>query len=183
MKGQKKLEWIKEGYRMVSEQGFASLSIESIARAIGKNKSSFYHYFGDAELFETELLEHHLKCADEFTHQAGQCNNIRPDLVNLFVAHQTDLFFHKQLRIHRGNPEFKKCFEKVFDLYEHAIMDQWAEFLGLAEKRIFARTFLHLMADNFLLQITPTSYNYEWLDNYLKDISIALLQMNAGNEK
>ena len=60
MKSQKKQEWVTEGYQMVANNGFNSLSIKSIAFTIKKSKSSFYHYFGDKAIFEAELLNYHL---------------------------------------------------------------------------------------------------------------------------
>ena len=183
MKENKKLEWIEEGYRLVAEHGFKSINIESIARAIGKNKSSFYHYFGDTEIYQSELLDYHLERSETFANQVSRCKNMKPDLVNIFVDHKTDLFFHKWLRINRANPEYKKCFERVFENYENAILEEWANFLGLEQQRLFAQTFLHLIAENFLLQITWETYNYDWLSKYLDEISDVLQQMNSAANK
>jgi AcrR family transcriptional regulator len=180
MKSQKKQEWIIKGYQLVAEEGFASLNVESIARSMGKNKSSFYHYFGDLELFVQELLSYHLERAAQLAEQANACANIRPCLVNLFLDYKPDHFFHKQLRINRSNPAFRQCFERVFDIYEKATLDKWANYLGLHEQPLFAKTFLHLIAENFLLKITMDNYNQEWLNNYLAELSAMLRQMNPG---
>ncbi|MFT6210701.1 MAG: AcrR family transcriptional regulator, partial [Bacteroidia bacterium] len=51
---------------MVAYSGFGSISIESISRQVGKNKSSFYHHFGDTEVFKDELLTYHLLRAEQF---------------------------------------------------------------------------------------------------------------------
>ena len=42
---------------MVSENSFTNVNVESIARVINKNKSSFYYYFGDWAGFEDDLGE------------------------------------------------------------------------------------------------------------------------------
>jgi len=55
---------------MVAEHGFASVNIESISRSMNKSKSSFYNYFGDWEVFEELLLEHHLKASKAFADEA-----------------------------------------------------------------------------------------------------------------
>ena len=180
MKELKKSSWIEKGYLQVSESGFNSLNIESIARKIQKNKSSFYHYFGSMDVFIDALLQHHLKRADEFSTKIRECETIRPEMVDLFIEYRPDLFFHKQLRINRDNPDFKKCFEIVFGKYEQAILDQWAKFLGLNEQKLFARTYLHLVSENFLLKISPETYSRDWLNDYLEDISAVLNQMNSG---
>ena len=66
---------------------------------------------------------------------------------------------------------------------EEASIDKWMEFLGLNQQRMFAGTFLHLVAENFLLQITEETYNYEWLNNYLEDINGVLKQMSTAPGK
>jgi len=43
--------WIKAGYETFALTGLSSLKIEPLAKKVGKNKSSFYHYFADIELF------------------------------------------------------------------------------------------------------------------------------------
>ncbi|MBT8220631.1 MAG: TetR/AcrR family transcriptional regulator [Bacteroidia bacterium] len=180
MKEQKKLEWITAGYEMIAQNGMKSIRIESIARQLNKNKSSFYHYFGDAEIFDDELLEYHTAQIRKFADRAKDCEHIRPDLLNLFIEHKTDLFFHKQLRINRHTPKYKACFERSFQQLEDAIIDKWADFLGLENKTLFARAFLNLIAENFLLQITENTFSYQWLDEYLDEVQGLLKQMGTS---
>jgi AcrR family transcriptional regulator len=179
MNSQKYLQWIEEGYNIISQDGINCINIESIARRINKNKSSFYHYFGDVDFFEAELLKFHIHKAGQFAELAKKCKSIKPDLLNLFIEHKTDLLFHKQLRINRDNPVYKKCFEIAFKKLDQAMIDNWADFLGLKNQKIFARTFLHLIAENFLLQITEQTFDYEWLNNYLDDVNAIFKQMST----
>ena len=83
------------------------------------------------------------------------------------------------MRINRDKPEFKRCFEEAFKKVDNAIIDQWIDFLSLQDQPLFAQAFLYLIADNFLLQITIQTFNYEWLNNYLKGISALLIQMST----
>ena len=52
--------WIKIGYESFAQLGQNGLKIEPLAKKVGKNKSSFYHYFADLELYLDELLKHHI---------------------------------------------------------------------------------------------------------------------------
>ena len=180
MKGQKKLEWIAEGYRVVSLEGFGSLNVESIGRAIQKNKSSFYHYFGDMEIFEAELLDYHLERSRTFADEIAACEQILPGMVDIFLAYQTDVLFHKRLRFKREDPAYKACFEKVFKMFEEAVMDKWTIFLGLDANSRLAATFLHFISENFLLQITPKNFTAAWMENYLQEVTQLLQQMHSG---
>ena len=167
MKGKSKQEWINKGYEMISEHGFSKVNVEAIARVMNKSKSSFYHYFGDWEGFEDDLLEYHLTLAKAFAIDVSKCENIIPDMLNLFLAHKTDIFFHKQLRINREKPHYKRCFESVYSLFENAILKEWIAFLKLEDQSFLATKILTLISENFLLQITHENYNYHWLKNYL----------------
>jgi AcrR family transcriptional regulator len=169
-------------YQLVSEKGFNNVNIETIARLMNKNKSSFYHYFGDWEGFENALLEYHLVLAKQFAIEANSLQGIMPDLVNLFIEHKTDIFFHKQLRINRAKPHFKKCFETVYKMFENAILDKWIAFLKMEEHSFLAEKFLLLLSDNFLLQITPQNYNHTWINNYIQEVAKLLIDINSRSK-
>lgn len=178
------LQWIEEGYKMVSKNGFKSLNIESIGRNIQKNKSSFYHYFGDMETFESELFEHHYRQADLFSRKIVECEVMKPDMLNLFIGYKIDLFFHRQLRINRDNPIYKNCFEKSFKIIETSLIHKWVDFLELKDNIMFATSFLNIIIDNFFLRITDQTFDYQWLSQYLDEIITVLNQMGiiADNE-
>ncbi|MEO1653177.1 MAG: TetR/AcrR family transcriptional regulator, partial [Bacteroidota bacterium] len=99
MKGHKKQEWIETGYELVSRIGFLNLNIESFAREMGKSKSSFYHYFGDKEAFELDLLDYHLAQIERYSQDILRCESIRPDFLNILLELKVDMFFQKQVRL------------------------------------------------------------------------------------
>ena len=175
----KQLEWIKTGYGLVAQHGFNNLNIESIAREMKKNKSSFYHYFGELDIFTSELLSYHVERSEDFSRRVGECESIQPSLIHVFLDYKHDLFFHKQLRIHRSNKEFQLCFERAFANYEAAFMDNWVDFLGLQKQPHLAKTFLNLMVENFMLKITQDSYSYDWINTYLEEASAMIKQLNT----
>ena len=161
----------------MAKDGINSINIESISRRVNKNKSSFYHYFGDLGSFESELLNYHIQQAEAFSKKITECEKIKPDVIKVFIEYKTDLLFHKQLRINRENPEYQRCFERAFKELEVAFIDKWAGFLGLNDRKLFAAAFLQLIAENFLLQITEYTFDYDWLDRYLDSIYVILQQM------
>lgn len=177
MKTKKAVEWITQGYKVMAMKGSSGLNVEAIARAIQKNKSSFYYYFGTMEVFEATLLEYHIERVHELAAAIKKCQSIRPDLFHVFINYQTDLFFHKQLRVHREKESYRLCFEQAFAQIEAAMLPQWAAFLGLENQQFFANAFLQLVAENFLLQITPPTFDYAWLDDYLRYIHSFWRQM------
>ncbi|MFT5077191.1 MAG: hypothetical protein ACI85B_002257 [Flavobacteriaceae bacterium] len=183
MKRGNKKEWVEKGYKMVSESSFTDVNIESISRAVNKNKSSFYNYFGDWEGFEEELLNHHKLKAKQFGVDVKKCQNIIPETINLFIEYQIDVFFHKNLRINREKAHYQKCFESVHAIFKEAILDKWSTFIHLEGQYFLATKFLKLISENFLLQITDENYNYRWMENYFLEISKLLFDLNPRVEK
>jgi len=169
MESQKKQAWIKEGYQMVANTGFTTINIKSIAFALKRSKSSFYHYFGDKAIFESELLQYHLDRVEAFSQAVTKCKSIRPDYLHLLLEYKTDFLFHKQLRLNRDNPTHKKCFEKAFGIYSIAALDLWVDFFGLPQNRFFVQTFLHF-----------ENYTFSWLDNYVEELYNMLKQLKSS---
>ncbi|NET37583.1 MAG: TetR/AcrR family transcriptional regulator [Cyanothece sp. SIO1E1] len=183
MKNKGKTQWIEKGYEAVSEVGFTNVNIEFLARALSKNKSSFYYYFGDWDGFEEELLAHHYSSGQVFAVEANSCQRIIPDMIDLFLNNKTHIFFHKQLRIHRQKPKFKTCFESAYQMFEDAIIEQWASFLNMKEQPMLAGKILRLISENFLLQITNENFTYSWLKDYLFETSTLLTDTNSKAKK
>ncbi|MEO0896763.1 MAG: TetR/AcrR family transcriptional regulator [Bacteroidota bacterium] len=173
----KKLPWIKEGYALFAKEGLQGVSIELIAKRVGISKSSYYHHFGDFEVFMSELLVYHIYRAEGMSAKASECEQLDPDVLNLFLEYREDMFFNKQLRLHREQPEFKKCFESAYSLVEHAFIEQWAAGVQLESKTGLARLLLQLIAENFFLRITEESFDYPWFHQYIQEVSSLIFQI------
>lgn len=182
MKDSKTIQWIKGAYTLISEQGMSSLNVEFLARRLGRSKSSFYHYFGSVEHFQEDLLAYHVQQADEFAKLLHTCEKLKPDVLNLFIQRKEDVFFHKHLRINRGLPVFRDCYEKAYQIVEEGILEQWMKFLDLKTQPFFAKAFLNLIAENFLLRITEEEYSYVWLENYVEEARYLLQQVKLNKE-
>ena len=126
--------WIEAGYEIFAREGPKGLKVEQIARVVGKSKSSFYHLFADLEVFQQKLLEYHLQRAKEIAVEAAKCKNMVPDFINMGLEAKSDLLFDRQLRVHRDNPEFRRCFEHANTIVVEAFTGIWAEAFGLADR-------------------------------------------------
>ena len=166
-----KEKWIHEAYLLVAKDGFEKLTVEQLARIVGKNKSSFYHYFGDLTLFENVLLDYHLDASKHFAEEIKNCERLNPDVLNLMIDMKMDLFFHKQLRINRDKPTYKACFEKSYKIFQVAIFDKWITFFGLSNQHFFGEALLNLASENFLLRITPNNFTFDWLVAYVSEFA------------
>jgi AcrR family transcriptional regulator len=165
-----KMPWILCGYEIFSKEGLKGLKIEVIARAVNKSKSSFYHHFADLEFFTETLLYYHLERIKIIAERESHCKNVIPELLNVLLEVKEDLLFNRQLRINRNVIQFKDCFEKSSKKAGEAILEIWADTLGLKGNSKLAGMVLGLSLENFYLQITEETLTYEWLKNYVTDL-------------
>lgn len=161
--------WIEKGYQVFAYEGPQGLKIERLAKDIGKNKSSFYHYFANLEIFISELLPYHFEQAKIMATKEAQCTS-RKEFIAVILEHKLDLLFNRQLRIHRENPEFETCFIKINHLSTPAMIGIWSKIIGLQDNSYLAELVLRLSLENFFLQITDETLNTTWLNEYLNQL-------------
>lgn len=164
-----KQPWIIEGYQTFALEGPLGLKVERLAKAVGKNKSSFYHHFADLNIFITVLLEKHLRQATIMAEKEAACTKLE-ELLDVLVDHKMDLLFNRQLRVHRQRPEFLQCFERTNEIIVASLAPLWSELLELPNNAHLAGLVFKLSLENFYLQITEETLNHEWLRNYLHEL-------------
>ena len=165
-----KKPWILSGYELFATEGPKGLKVEVMAKQVNKSKSSFYHHFADLEVFTEILLNYHLERAKIIADKERLCKNVDPELFNLMIAVKQDLFFNRQLRVHRDISQFKDCFEQASKDVGEAIIGIWADALGLTGNSGLVQMVLNLSIENFYLQITEKNLTYEWLVQYLNGL-------------
>lgn len=171
--------WLTVGYRSFAYDGPNSLKIERIAKAVDKNKSSFYNLFVDLTIFKLRLLDFHFEQAKHIAEKESNAKN-EQQLIEILINHKVDLLFNRQLRFHRENPDFEKCFNKINNITFPALMPLWKEIIGLSDNSFLAEMVLALSIDNFYLQITDTTLNERWLKSYFKNIREMISQFRLS---
>jgi AcrR family transcriptional regulator len=161
--------WIEAGYQTFAFEGPQALRIEKLAKTIQKNKSSFYHFFSDLEVFTERLLDFHLIQAKVMSDKESNAQN-ETELTQIILEHKLDLLFNRQLRIHRDNPGFQACFIKVNEISLPGFMPIWEKVIDLNENNDLAQLVLMLSIENFFLQITDETLNSSWIASYFEKI-------------
>jgi AcrR family transcriptional regulator len=162
--------WIKTGYECFAYSGQSGLKIESLAKDVGKNKSSFYHYFADLEIFVDELLNHHIKQSMIIAEKEQNAQNINPELIDIIVEHKTDILFNRQLRINRNNKKLFNTLEKSNQIIGNAFVMLWVRDLDLTLTQRQLESIFELALENFYLQINADNINHQWLSNYFTNL-------------
>ncbi len=176
-----KLLWIKEGYYVFGRKGPNGLHIENLAKKLNKSKSSFYHYFGDIENFQEVLLGFHLNRAVQIAKMGKECKNMDPDVIKLLVDTKDDLLFNKQLRLNFQNPLFKSCFEQSFEKITSSYSDKWNIDIGLEQNPMLGKVILHLIVDNFFLQVNDENLTYPWFHEYMNNLRSVIQQIQIAS--
>ncbi len=110
-----KQQWIEKGYEHFALYGPENLSINKISKKIGSPRASFYHHFGDIEVFIEELLDMHWQINTQFfSAGALECKNLFPDLYLLLEQYPIPLQFTKQLFLNRNKPAYNYLFTKTY---------------------------------------------------------------------
>jgi len=161
--------WIEAGYRTFAFEGPKTLRIEKLAKTVQKNKSSFYHFFSDIEVFTERLLDFHLIQAKIMGNKESKAQT-ELELTQIMLEHKLDLLFNRQLRIHRDNSAFQACFVKTNEISLPGFMPIWKKVIDLNENSPLAQLVLMLSIENFFLQITDKTLNSNWIAAYFDKI-------------
>jgi AcrR family transcriptional regulator len=166
MKEDKKKIWITAGYEMFALHGPSNLKVEVIAKKIGKSKSSFYHHFGDLELFIEALLDYHLQQSHVIEKKEQEAKSIDPDLINVLIEHRIDLLFNRQLRINQQVQPFLITLNQSNLIVGNAFVNLWVKELKLTLTNEQIAGIFSLALENFFLQINERNLNKTWLSSY-----------------
>ena len=161
--------WLDTGYQIFAAKGPHGLRIERLAKEVNKNKSSFYHFFADPEVFTSRLLAFHLKKVEEIAQKEAAAPN-EAALTQIILEHKVDLLFYRQLRVHREQAQYKACFEKANEISLAGLLPIWSEITRLASQKDLAGMVLVLSNENFFLQITDETLTEEWISEYFTKI-------------
>ena len=167
--------WIRIGYETFARSGQNGLKIEPLAKAVGKNKSSFYHYFADLDLFIDELLKHHLENSYIIAAKEQKAKNINPELIDIIVEHKIDILFNRQLRINREQKKLLSILEKSNEIIGNAFVLLWVKDLDLKLTKKQLESIFELAIENFYLLANADNLNHQWLSNYFANLKRIVL--------
>jgi len=162
-------KWLETGYRHFAEYGPEKLSINKLSKELNSSRASFYHYFGDIDVFIDELLAMHWEIALDFDRQGkAECKQLFPDLYNILAEHPVPLKFSIQLFRHRNTPAYNFLFIKT---YESSAMS----FL----LRLFSKEYKLEQPECELLKLWLTVGETWYSRLVMEDLSAKTLQRNA----
>lgn len=155
--------WVEEGYSFFAKEGPNGIQVERLARVLQRNKSGFYHYFGDIDGYYERLLDHHKRMAQLYLEDIRSIETIDPEYLHLLVQHKVTTLFHMQLLRNKDNPTFMKLVEMVDNEERVVLQDLWSDFLGLHDKPALAMRYFDIVNAMFYARIRFDNFDFPFL--------------------
>jgi AcrR family transcriptional regulator len=170
--------WVEKGYELFASHGQKDMKVEVLSRQLGISKSSFYHYFADMSVFMDILFDYHISRSRVIGEKFKQFKNIDTDFIHYLMSIKTDLLFVRQLKLVPTNPEFTNCLMQTRGLMGADLFTLWVKEIGLENNLTAAKNFFAVARDNFFLQLSAESINYNWLSDYFGNIKKLIQQLS-----
>src|SRR6478609_12021806 len=169
--------WIEAGYNLYAEEGLAGIQNERLARILQLNKSSFYHYFGDLDGFQSELINLHKKRTDDFFQELKEIKSIDPDYFHLVVRYKVEIMFQLQILRGKHHEPFYQVALEIDKVQEVVFQKLWSEYLCLQERPHLAIRYFNIVRDVFYARITFEEFDYDYLKRLVTEAKEVMQQL------
>ena len=170
--------WTEAGYLLFANEGYEGIQVERIARIIGRNKSGFYHYFGDTEGYISQLLLLHKSKASQFLQDIRLITTIDPDYLNAVVKHKMAVLFQLQL-IRTKDPVFALVAQDIDNQEDEILRDIWMEYVGFRDNAELALRYFNIVRDMFYTRM-GYSMDYAFMHRLMTEAKLLMKQfMNS----
>ena len=170
--------WVEAGYNLFAEEGLEGLQIERLARIVNLNKSGFYHYFGDLDVYYEELLKRHQHRATLYFDKVLAVKSIDPDYFDVLIEFKMPTFFQMQLDRIKDKPSFRQLAEWVDQKEDVAIKQIWCQYLGVEGNSDLAMRYFDIIRGMFYERISLKNYTFQVLSNLFTETKAVLSQLS-----
>ena len=162
-------KWIEKGYELFAEEGPESIQIERLARELNLNKSGFYHYFGDRDVFFSGLMEHHFIMNGHFYDDVLKLKRFDPDYFHLLIKYKTTLLVQAQLRKQSGIHVYEEEFRKIKNRNDKAVVPLWAAYLKIPDNQKLAHELWEILRDVFYMRLNTENLTFDFIYSLVSD--------------
>jgi AcrR family transcriptional regulator len=174
--------WTEAGYSLFAEDGLDGIQVERLARILQLNKSSFYHYFGDLEVYSTELLRMHERKCDVFYDEIRHIKTIDPEYFQKVVAHKVTMMFQVQLYHTKSKPAYYNLAERIDEKEGPILQHIWNEYLGFGDNADLAIRYFVIVRDMAYRRISLQNLTYEFLRKIFTEAKVVMSQTAEKNQ-
>ena len=164
-----KQEWIDCGYELFAEEGPEGIQIERLARIVKLNKSGFYHYFCDHEIFLITLFNHHRDQARQMALQIKQCKLLDPDYFRVVVKFKLFMLFQGKLITRKDNLLYNEVLQETMEITTAPLLPLWRRTFFLPDNHEVVLSHFSLFDNAFHAQVNINNVTYEFLHQMKTD--------------
>ena len=110
----------------------------------------------------------------------GKCRILSPLNKAFYVPPVS--FIRRGEQCGRQIGKFAECIKASHWPVEDAFLQIWAKSLNLEKELFLAQAFLRLMVDNFYMRITEQSMDFDWLADYLQELTSMVKSIEIRNK-
>lgn len=160
--------WMDAGFEIFSEEGPSGIQVEGIAKKLNRNKSEFYHFFGDKETFIELLMKEHLGRLDMLSYQIRRIKHFDPEYLDFLMANRETVLFQMQLVRNRENTLFAFTLEQFSKRITAAVLPVWSNYLGTTVT--ISGKLWGIIRDTFYSRVTAENFNFDWMSELSNEV-------------
>lgn len=170
--------WAEQGYALFAEEGLNGIQVERLARILQRNKSGFYHYFGDLDIFYLELLALHQKKALVYMDDLRCIQRIDPEYFEAVLRHKATVIFQSQL-VRTSEPIAMKVAEIVDKDVASVLSNTWTEYLGFLDSPSLAMLYFAIVRDMCYARMNSRNISSVFLRCLITEAKVVMQRMAA----
>jgi len=158
------IPWLEVGYDLFINKGQFAINVELLARGLGRNKSAFYHFFGNRETYMEFLIKYHSMKADSFVDDIKAIHQFDPEYLHLLIKHHQVILFNSQLIKNSHDKLCAHALHKINLQLDECILPVWSKFAGLEHDLDLSKRCHSIFRDYIYIKVTPELLNYTFLN-------------------
>ena len=180
--GKTKQQWIEKGYEHFALYGPENLSINKISKEIGSSRASFYHHFGDIDVFIDALLNLHWQIIQQFNLTGKkECKKYFPDLYILLEQNPIPLKFNRHLFINRSIPVYNYLFIKTLnEVSKEFLLKLFSEEFSLKNNEE-TNNLLVTVSESWYSRLDTNDLSAEKMQQIAKDVISSVLKFVSSD--
>lgn len=171
------IPWLQTGYGLFSEEGPDGIQVERLARIMSRNKSGFYHFFGERDTYLDYLSHYHLDHMKGFLQRLETIGNFDPEFLQLLVENRTSMLFNVQLVRFRQVQFCADLLAEVNERIDRYLLPAWTKYFKLEADPSISKQLYEIMRDVYFSRINPRDYNIDFLRRLATESTATISQL------
>ena len=174
------VNWLSVGYQIFGEEGPEGIQVERLSRILQVNKSSFYHFFVNKEMYIEELIRLHRQYGEELEQRVWKLDSFNPGYIQLLIEYRDTILFHRQLLRNSQFPEFKNVYHSINSKIELAILPLWKQEVGLPDAT--AQALFEIIRDTFFGRMNHKNFTADFVYGVLEEAKGLISQIKQRED-